>query len=287
MPGPDVAPRLSVVIPVRDRPDALVAAVGSIISDWAGPEVEVIVVDDGSSDDTADRANAIGDHRVSVLSIPPSGVTAARNHGVQHARASFVSFLDSDDVVLPGWVEAMVTAADRGLDLFSCADIERHDQRGDTVLEPSPLGSAFGGLTGRYQPGTFGVSRSAFLDAGGYMPGLRFGENTVLWMELGRLHLREPLTTDWTRTPLVVVHRRDRPYDAALMYESGVKTFERVGDMLGRDRRQRADHLAITGVAASRLGHRREALGLLARAVRARPFPPVNSLRWFRALVGR
>lgn len=285
-PATQVRPLVSVVIPVRDRPESVCVAVNSVLA-HAGNNIEIVVVDDGSTDGTSAAVGRIADGRVRVVSIPASGVSIARNEGVAAAQAPFIAFLDSDDFVLPGWVDAMVGAAQRGLDVFSCANIERHDRLGDSTLAPTALGAAFGGLTGRFQPGAFGVSRRAFDRAGGYIAGLRHGENTALWMALGRLQISEPLTVGSVSSALVVVHRSDRPYDAEKYYERAITTLAEVRDMLGRDREVLASHLAIAGVAAGRSGRRWHALQLLGRAIALRPLAPIGYARWCRALVGR
>lgn len=284
-PPAPVGPVLSVVIPVRNRPEAVCAAVNSVLA-HAGGNIEVVVVDDGSTDDTLAVVERIKDPRLRAVSIPASGVSVARNEGVAASGASFIAFLDSDDFVLPGWVDAMAGAAQSGLDVFSCSNIERHDKLGDSALAPSQLGAAFGGLIGRFQPGAFGVSRRTFEAAHGYVPDLRHGENTVLWMALGRLHVAEPLAVGSVSSALVVVHRSDRPYDAELYYRSAVTALAEVGDMLGRDRSALATHLGIAGVAAGRSGRRREALRLLGRSIVLRPLAPIGYARWCKALMG-
>ncbi len=293
-PAPDTAPTdtvqaapgrpdLTVVIPVRNRADEIGVAIHSILATAGDAAIEVVVVDDGSTDDTADAVSRLGDRRVRVVRQAAAGVSVARNAGVDAAHALFVAFLDSDDVVLPGWVAAMCAAGRDGMDLYSCAEIDRDEAGCDAVVEPAPLGPAFGGLTGRFQAGAFGVSVAAFRRAGGYLPGLVHGENSALWLALGRANLAVPLRVDSTEAPLVVVHRRDRPYDAERYYTSGARTLLADGDMLRRDRVSYAHHLAVTGVAAMRSARRREAIRLLARAAAARPWPPVNIARLVRA----
>ena len=71
---------------------------------------EVVVVDNGSTDGTADlvRARALVDHRVRLVDASTkSGEAHARNEGVRAARTPFVAFCDADDVVADGWVHAM------------------------------------------------------------------------------------------------------------------------------------------------------------------------------------
>jgi len=73
-------------------------------------DLEVIVVDDGSTDATRETVERIVDPRVSLMSQPNSGPSAARNAGIALARGQFVSFLDSDDLWLPEYLERAATA---------------------------------------------------------------------------------------------------------------------------------------------------------------------------------
>jgi glycosyltransferase involved in cell wall biosynthesis len=94
---------VSVVIPTYNRAHTIARAVDSVLSqDY--PAIEVIVVDDGSKDDTADRMKARygRDSRVTYLRQPNGGVCVARNTGLARVRGEFVAMLDSDDLWLPG-----------------------------------------------------------------------------------------------------------------------------------------------------------------------------------------
>jgi glycosyltransferase involved in cell wall biosynthesis len=99
-------PLLSVVIPVWNRRRLVCEAIDSALGQRAG-DVEVIVVDDASTDGTA---AAVGDRfgsRVRLLRMPRrSGPAAARNAGVRMATGTLLAFLDSDDVWLPGKLDA-------------------------------------------------------------------------------------------------------------------------------------------------------------------------------------
>lgn len=102
LPGrrPATEPRLSVVVPVYRVEQYLAACLDSILEPTDAP-FEVIVVDDGSPDRSARiaRRYARRDRRVRVVSRPNGGLSAARMTGVEHARAPFLTFVDSDDVV--------------------------------------------------------------------------------------------------------------------------------------------------------------------------------------------
>ncbi len=97
-------PLVSAVIPTYNRAYVLREAIESALGQ-AGPNVEVIVVDDGSTDDTAALAREYGDV-ITYLFQPNCGAAAARNLGVKAARGDYVAFLDSDDVWLPGKLKA-------------------------------------------------------------------------------------------------------------------------------------------------------------------------------------
>jgi glycosyltransferase involved in cell wall biosynthesis len=95
-------PDVSVIIPTYNRSGMVVEAVMSVTAQ-RDVSFEVIVVDDGSEDDTIERLRAgfADDSKIRIASIPHRGVAAARNFGVAMARAEFVAFLDSDDLWMP------------------------------------------------------------------------------------------------------------------------------------------------------------------------------------------
>jgi GT2 family glycosyltransferase len=88
-------PIVSVVIPAYNRAGRLPAAIDSVLRQGVAG-LEIIVVDDGSLDDTRTVVAAYGD-RVRYLHQPNAGVGAARNTGIRHAGGAFIAFLDSDD----------------------------------------------------------------------------------------------------------------------------------------------------------------------------------------------
>lgn len=98
--------KLSVVIPTWNRAHLVCDAIDSALNQRPG-EVEVIVVDDGSTDETANLITPIYENRIRLISLSArGGAGAARNAGVALARGEFVAFLDSDDVWLPGKLDA-------------------------------------------------------------------------------------------------------------------------------------------------------------------------------------
>lgn len=94
---------VSVVIPCYNHGHYLKQAIDSVLEQsWS--HMEVIVVDDGSTDDTAAICKEYGD-RVQYIHVARVGLSAARNIGVQHSHGEFVTFLDADDYLYPGATE--------------------------------------------------------------------------------------------------------------------------------------------------------------------------------------
>jgi len=105
----DSAPEVSVIIPAYQAAATIASTVTSVLAQTID-HLEVIVVDDGSSDGTAAVARALSDRRVRVLSRAHVGVAAARNAGIAEARGELIAFLDSDDLWLPRYLELALEA---------------------------------------------------------------------------------------------------------------------------------------------------------------------------------
>ncbi|MCW3046870.1 MAG: glycosyltransferase family protein [Solirubrobacterales bacterium] len=104
-------PEVTVVIPTRNRAPLLCGALSSALVQEE-VDVEVIVIDDGSTDDTQARLDRIGDPRLRRLRNPaPEGVARARNAGLALAAGEWVAFLDDDDLWAPRKLRRQLDAA--------------------------------------------------------------------------------------------------------------------------------------------------------------------------------
>src|SRR5688572_33013190 len=91
---------ISVVIPAFNYAQYLPEAIASVLAQ-THRDLECIVIDDGSTDNTQDVVTAIRDERLRYVHQPNGGLSSARNRGIQQAKHPFVGFLDADDRWLP------------------------------------------------------------------------------------------------------------------------------------------------------------------------------------------
>lgn len=107
--------RVSVILPTYNCRQWLPQAVESILRQTFG-DFELLIVDDGSTDGTADIVAAFTDPRIRYLRKPNGGAASARNFGLDHAAGEFIAFLDADDAWPEEFLAAMLAAIERARD---------------------------------------------------------------------------------------------------------------------------------------------------------------------------
>jgi glycosyltransferase involved in cell wall biosynthesis len=131
----------TVVMAAHDTEATIAPAIRSVLAQTRA-DFELVVVDDGSTDGTADRVREfLGDERVRLLQRPQSGAAAARSAGVEAGSAPFVSMIDSDDLWMPRYLEEMGAALEADLDAgFAYTDAWYLDERSRRVRRVSAMG---------------------------------------------------------------------------------------------------------------------------------------------------
>lgn len=190
-----MTPLVSVIIPTRNRPALLKEAIESalaVVRD--GFELEVVVVDDGSTDDTVEVARA---YPVTLLQTPTIGASGARNAGIAAARGDYIAFLDDDDVWLPNNIAPQLRAfADHPEYGAVFARVQRTDANRVPYGEVIPSGPQSSGWIFeellRYwtQLGSVVVRSSVVREIGGFDPSLIAEED---WDWLLRIARRHPI----------------------------------------------------------------------------------------------
>lgn len=184
------------MIPTWNRSGWVTEAVASVLrqEEVPGVEVEVWVVDDGSTDGTVDRLREQFGRRVSVLRWADNrGVAAARNAGVEACRGEWIAFLDSDDLWLPAKLRCQwaFTLAEG----YAITQTEELWWRNGKRVNPcahhrKPHGEILIASLERcmVSPSAVLLSRALWQESGGFDEGLAVCEDYDLWLRIARSH---------------------------------------------------------------------------------------------------
>lgn len=297
-----MTPTVSVVMPVRNGGRFLRLAIESVLGQ-SMRDLELVVVDDGSQDDSAEivRGYAARDRRVGLIQLPTSGISVALNAGLEAAGGAWVARLDADDVALPGRLARQLEAARARPDVVVWASwAETIDVTGRTIgrVSTGPLTDAefardhAAGLVEILHP-TVMLRRTVALDVGGYDARFDGAEDVELWDRVGEvgpiLTLPEPLVrfrvhggsfsterfADGVRIHRFVAARRratargdDLDFDGFLAQEATASALRRLGRELGvkaRLRYRRAGVAYAEGRRAATAAHLLAALSVSPR----------------------
>lgn len=133
---------ISVVIPTYNRESSIYKSVESVLNQTYR-NIEVIVVDDGSTDKTKEVINGIDDLRLKYVFQDNAGACRARNNGIEHARGEYIAFHDSDDVWHTKKLEKQLKVMnERNADVVFCKLIKIYDSK-KNILSPSGLCEGF------------------------------------------------------------------------------------------------------------------------------------------------
>lgn len=190
---PNLPVQISVVIAAWNAASTLGRTLDSLLAQTMS-RWEAIVVDDGSSDKTADIARdyAARDPRIRLVQQANGGVAAARNAGIRHASYDWLHFLDADDWMAPSAFDRLASAVrdDPTLDAVHCA-WARVTADGRLIKERRcwEVGDLFGAFATRcaFVVHACLVRRAAVEAVGGFDPSMRIASDWLLWQRIARL----------------------------------------------------------------------------------------------------
>lgn len=283
--------RVSVVVPTYNRAHSIGAALDSILAQDPLPD-EVIVVDDGSTDNTSDVLAAYGD-RITVLRQKNAGAAAARNAGIRHATSEWVAFLDSDDLWRPGRMAVLyrdlseagedivghtgdmrLKGPDHNLGLYKLRGWNFPTNKALTVTAPLAYT-----MTGVFSAVT-AVRRELLLEAGGYRENVRIYEDAPLFCRLalkGKWLFTGDTLAEICRLPgdtsALSLIERNHPIEAAsarVAYVQELLDYELPPDLQYLVQRKLSGALLILSAAESSQ-NRKRSLSTLIKSARQHP----------------
>lgn len=198
-------PLVSAIVPTYNASRYITDCLASIAAQQGGVPTEIIVVDDGSTDDTRDKVRAFG--RVRLVKQANAGPSAARNRGISEANGEYIAFLDSDDLWTPEKLAVQMALfrdhPNLGLVFGDCRIFDEKGPRLKSMFSEAELDETFWGdpimvkdgyaklFKLNYIPtGAAVVRKDCFEVAGNFDEALRYVEDLDLWL---RIALHFPL----------------------------------------------------------------------------------------------
>jgi cellulose synthase/poly-beta-1,6-N-acetylglucosamine synthase-like glycosyltransferase len=209
-----IRPEVSVVVLLYNKEHEVLRAMRSILSQTVR-NLELIVVDDGSTDGSPAVANGLDDPRIRIFRQSNAGVSAARNRGIREARADVIAFIDADDEWEPRFLETVLRLRRLHVDarIYGTRYFFRTPAGFTRKAVIRGIGSGFSeGLLSDYfrvacqsDPplcaSATAVDASAIREIGGFPTGVRTGEDLLTWARLAArfriAYSMEPLSNFW------------------------------------------------------------------------------------------
>ncbi len=185
---------LSVIIPLYNKELSVGRAIASVLAQHYS-SFELLVIDDGSTDESYERAAEFTDPRVRLIRQSNQGVAAARNQGMSQARGKYLCFLDADDQYLPEFLSQMACLIRQAPEaaLYSCR-FDIVDEHGRMMQLNSGFAPEFAGSVADFFTAyrqnrslicasSFAIRRELLLAIGGFPAGIRIGEDIFVWLQ--------------------------------------------------------------------------------------------------------
>ncbi len=194
--------QFSVIIPLYNKANFVKKTIESVLAQTYN-EFEVIVVNDGSTDNSLEVVGKMNDSRIRVFTKENGGVSAARNFGMEKAQYEYIAFLDADDLWMPDYLEtihAMIKQYPRASVYSTGRTDVSLDEKFDRIIPSLPKGevsvfenyveSLVKGEMIHLWTGTVCAKKDLCIEVGGFRLGVKRGEDLDMWL---RLSLKSPI----------------------------------------------------------------------------------------------
>ena len=193
---------ISVVIPLYNKKDSVAHTLECVLNQTY-QEFEIVVVDDGSTDGSAEVVEGFADERIRLIRQENGGVSAARNRGIKETRSEYVAFLDADDEWKPEHLQTLVGLMEKYPQCGAYStnyEFKQGDKVKHTILNKIPFDGEDGVLTNYFEVASCShppvwtsaacIKKSLLNEIGGFPVGIKSGEDLLTWTRIA-------IQTDW------------------------------------------------------------------------------------------
>lgn len=185
---------ISVIIPLYNKEHYIESTIQSVLQQTFN-DFEIIIIDDGSTDNSAQKTRAFNDSRIRYYYQENQGVSSARNYGIKVSKGEFIAFLDADDTWEPGFLKAMCDLAQQypQESVFSVAQANR-------PITTLPFGVSivkdFCSYFYCFCTGSLFFKKEVFENVGFFRQNIQIGEDFDMWLRIAckyhYVYLNEP-----------------------------------------------------------------------------------------------
>ena len=187
---------ISVIIPLYNKEKHIANTLQTVFAQTF-QDFEIVIIDDGSTDDSVEKVNEIKDSRIRLIHQENAGVSAARNKGIAEARHDYIAFLDADDEWKPEYLEKQIDLIHRfpECQVYACA----YELKAKEKITPISLNKILfqdekGILTNYFEVASCShpplwtsavvLKKEAIQSIGGFPVGIKAGEDLLTWSRL-------------------------------------------------------------------------------------------------------
>jgi glycosyltransferase involved in cell wall biosynthesis len=207
---------ISVIISLYNKEHYIESTIQSVLQQTYH-DFEIIIIDDGSTDNSAQKTKAFNDSRIKYLYQENQGVSSARNYGIKASKGDFIAFLDADDIWKPGILKAMydLTQQYPQESVFGVAQVNR-----PITALPSGISiiKDFCSYFYCFCTGSLLIKKEVFERVGLFKQGIQIGEDFDMWLRIGchynYIYLNEPflIHPDVTENNLSLIRNISKTY---------------------------------------------------------------------------
>lgn len=188
---------VSVVIPLYNKESQIAKTLRTVLNQ-SFQDFEIVIVNDGSTDNSVNEVEKFADSRIRLVSQPNAGVSAARNRGIEEARGELIALLDADDEWKSEYLstQMMLTEKYSECDVFA-VNYEFCNEHGEitpTIIRHLPFSGEHGIISNYFEVASTShppicsisivVRKKAFQSIGGFPVGVTSGEDLLTWAHL-------------------------------------------------------------------------------------------------------